>query len=44
MPTKDTKIYIGTEDDGTKVYWSLYYCRTEYHKPDGRIVCVIKKS
>ena len=43
MPTKDTLIYIGTEDDGTRVYWSPYYCRTEYHKPDGKIDYVVRK-
>ena len=37
MPTKETKIYIGTENDGTKVYWCPYYHRTEYHRPDGEV-------
>lgn len=44
MPTKDTWFYIGTEDDGTRVYWSPYYCKTEYHKPDGKVVSVIKNK
>lgn len=43
MPTKDTIIYIGTEEDGTKVYWCPYYCSTEYHRPDGKIECVVRK-
>jgi hypothetical protein len=43
MPDKNTKIYIGEEEDGTKVYWSPYYCRTEYHKPDGKISYVVRK-
>lgn len=44
MPTKDTLIYIGMEDDGTKVYWSPYYCMTEYHKPDGKVIRIAIKS
>ena len=44
MPTKDVVFYIGTEEDGTRVYWSPYYCRTEYHKPDGRVISVTRKA
>ena len=40
MPTKNTLIYRWTEKDGTRVYWNPYYCRTEYHKLDGKIVYV----
>ena len=40
MPTEDMVIYIGTEDDGTKVYWSPYYLKTIYYKPDGEIVAI----
>lgn len=34
---KDERFYIGTEDDGTKVYWYPYYCMTEYHRSDGSV-------
>lgn len=43
MPTKDTWFYIGTEEDGTRVYWNPYFCKTEYHKPDGRVISVTRK-
>lgn len=43
MPDKNTKIYIGTEEDGTRVYWSPYYYRKEYHRPDGKIIYVIQR-
>lgn len=43
MPTKDMVLYIGTEEDGTKVYWNPYYCRKEYHRPDGKIIYVIQR-
>ena len=37
-------IYIGTENDGTKVYWNPYFCKTEYRRPDGRIISVDRKN
>lgn len=37
MPSKGEKFYIGTEEDGTKVYWYPYDLTKEYHKPDGSV-------
>lgn len=35
---KNTKIYIGTDVDGSKIYWNPYEKTKEYHKPDGEII------
>ena len=35
---KNTKIYIGTDVDGSKIYWNPYEKPKEYHKPDGKNV------
>ena len=33
----DTKIYIGTDTDGNKIYWNPCDKTKEYHK-DGKII------
>ena len=35
---KNTKIYIGTDVDGIKIYWNPYEKTKEYHKSDGKII------
>ena len=37
---KNTKIYIGTDEEGNKIYWNPYDKTKEYHKPDGKIIVV----
>lgn len=33
-------IYIGTEEDGTEVYWNPFYCKAELRKPNGEVISV----
>lgn len=42
MPTKNTLI-LQEIRSGIKVYYNPYYCRTEYHLQDGRIVILKRK-
>ena len=41
---KEIKIYIGTDVDGTKMYWNPINRSKEYHKKNGEIVIVLATS
>ena len=41
---KEIKIYVGTDIDGTKMYWNPCNKSKEYHKKSGEIVVVLATS
>ena len=41
---ENIKIYIGTDVDGTKMYWNPINRSKEYHKKNGEVVVVLITS
>ena len=41
---REFKIYIGTDEDGTKIYWNPCNRSKEYHKKNGEVVVVLVTS